>query len=77
METNIKTPTSFSIKYRIEPSSNWNYADPVVRGEKILAIENFDPCKALHYGILGIYKPTVTRSEIEGIACCNALNGWG
>jgi len=55
----------------------WVCSDPVVSPERMVLQPNFDPIKALSYGILGSHVPTVTRSGIEILACCNALNGWG
>lgn len=55
----------------------WICSNPVVTPERMLLQLDFDPVKAASYGILGSNVPTVTRSGIEVLACCNALNGWG
>lgn len=55
----------------------WVCSDPVIIPERAVLKLNFDPIKAASYGILGSNIPTVTRSGIEVLACCNALNGWG
>jgi len=60
-----------------EEYPRWICLNPVVTPERAVLRSKFDPVKALSYGILGSSLPTVTRSGIEVLACCNALNGWG
>lgn len=55
----------------------WVCSDPVIAPERAILKLDFDPIKAVSYGILGSNIPTVTRSGIEVLACCHALNGWG
>ena len=72
-EKNLYLTNVFSPTY-IE----WINNDPLVQSRKeVFFMTDFVPSEAVSYGILGLRKPTVTRSGIEVIACCNALNGWG
>lgn len=77
MKTETKKSNLIGIFAISDEYSTWVYSDPVVTPEITFLQSDFDPIKAVSYGILGSHVPTVTRSGIEVLACCNALNGWG
>lgn len=77
MQIETKKDNLIGIFTTLDEYSIWICSDPVVAPERMVLQLDFDPVKAASYGILGSNVPTVTRSGIEVLACCNALNGWG
>lgn len=77
MQTETKNDNLIGIFTILDEYPTWVCSDPMVTPEQMLLQLDFDPVKATSYGILGSNVPTVTRSGIEVLACCNALNGWG
>ena len=42
-----------------------------------ISATEFDPIRAFHFGAMGERAPSVTDCNIESVACCNSILGWG
>ncbi len=73
MEVEVSNKSISIIQPILKEYPRWCFADPISNPKWASSIIGFSPIQAIHYGVQGERKPSVTKNSIEGIICCSSL----